>query len=320
MSKNKNLYAEILERHRPVDCLVIYPTDAIVIRARKSDFDDQRGSNPGKKKPITEFSAAARSNLSFTVRNTSMIFFSLITLTYPADFPADGRLVKSHLHKFLLWLKYQYRYVAYFWFLEFQRRGAPHFHIMTTVDLSVLDGGLKVGWRRRFNKWRKYYKNELFHSKVSASWNKIIFSTKDWSPAPQDRDKHLRVGCAVEQLLLRDAAIRYVAKHFSKRVQKEVPYEYRNVGRFWGCNRSVKEAIQPHGVIFTSSKNLEEQLRSLNWFGMDFYEQLGYFPRVLFGVSQLVHENPDHFGFPDHIDYQAWLDDFLSYEQGMDYE
>lgn len=316
-----SLHAELIEKYRPVDCIVLYPSDAVVIRRNEPFKDDMRGSAPGKKSKITEFSNASWSNLMFTIRNTSMIFSSLITLTYPRDFPGDGSLVKSQLNAFLNSLRYRFRLVSYFWFLEFQRRGAPHFHIMTTIDLSSLTGGLQRKSRKRLNKWRNYYTNQDFHDWTSKVWNRIVFRSKlDWQPSPLDRQKHLRVSCSVEQLLLRDAAIRYVAKHFSKKSQKTVPEFYANVGRFWGCSRSVKRAIQPHSVYFTTAKNLEQQLKSLDWFGMDFYENLGYFPRVLFGVGQLAHENPDCFGFPDHIDYDHWLDDFLASEEGMDYD
>lgn len=54
----------------------------------------------------------------------------MVTLTYPADFPVDGKLVKQH---FLRWLKRterkQQRPLQCVWKLEYQRRGAPHFHV-----------------------------------------------------------------------------------------------------------------------------------------------------------------------------------------------
>jgi hypothetical protein len=54
-----------------------------------------------------------------------------ITLTYPAQFP-DARLAKRHLDSFFKRLKRRFpqQVVTGFWRLEFQQRGAPHFHLL----------------------------------------------------------------------------------------------------------------------------------------------------------------------------------------------
>ncbi len=48
-----------------------------------------------------------------------------VTLTYHDEFPASGVLCKIHLKEFLRRIKVS----TYFWVLEAQQRGAPHFHL-----------------------------------------------------------------------------------------------------------------------------------------------------------------------------------------------
>lgn len=75
----------------------------------------------------------------------------LITLTYPADFPLDGRLVKRQVKE--LWRRWEREYGERprgIWGLEFQDRGAPHFHAFLGmprgVDYDDLRGWGFVAW------------------------------------------------------------------------------------------------------------------------------------------------------------------------------
>jgi len=52
-----------------------------------------------------------------------------LTLTYPARFPTAPE-AKTHLFTFLKRVKRAFPRSAAFWKMEFQRRGAPHFHLM----------------------------------------------------------------------------------------------------------------------------------------------------------------------------------------------
>lgn len=52
-----------------------------------------------------------------------------ITLTY-RNFTDDFTVWKRHLHSFGKRLRYHYPQMAALWRLEFQKRGAPHFHIL----------------------------------------------------------------------------------------------------------------------------------------------------------------------------------------------
>ena len=142
----------------------------------------------------------------------------MLTLTYPGFFSSDGSACKQHLRQMLQELKReQERFNTYkltgadstrkyssFWFLEFQERGAPHFHILTTHE---------------FNKqW------------LSRRWFDIVGS---------DDLRHLAAGTNFEKLRQGRAGIcSYATKYANKQSQKVVPDGYENVGRFWGVSGS----------------------------------------------------------------------------------
>jgi hypothetical protein len=131
----------------------------------------------------------------------------MVTLTYPGFFESDGAIVKEHLKRFLQELRRHYIRShsddgshSSFWFLEFQSRGAPHFHIFTTWS------GDK-DWTAR-------------------TWYRIVGS---------DDNRHLVAGTRVETIRAgRKGTIAYASKYAAKAEQKEVPENYDNVGRFWG--------------------------------------------------------------------------------------
>jgi hypothetical protein len=148
-------------------------------------------------------------------------YSQMVTLTYPYNYPSDGKQTKEHLRRFLQELKREWvrhakskgldqRYFSAFWFLEFQERGAPHFHIFCT--------------------WSPDYKW------VAQKWYDIVNS---------EDIRHLQAGTRTEYLKSgRAGTISYASKYAQKMEQKAVPEGYENVGRFWGITgrRSVVSA------------------------------------------------------------------------------
>jgi hypothetical protein len=132
----------------------------------------------------------------FTFRNCEDLKV-MLTLTYPREFPMDGRLVKRHWHNMRTWLVRQGIKGA--WFLEFQKRGAPHFHVFLNARVEA--------------------------SQVSQRWYEIVGS--------EDLN-HLLAGTRIEMLREQHAASAYAAKYASKVEQKEPPEGFTDVGRFWG--------------------------------------------------------------------------------------
>jgi hypothetical protein len=88
----------------------------------------------GKRGEIREFSSASRRRLMALMaqidRTSCRRRPLFITLTYPAKFPRSARIYKAHLRSFLARFNRRYPHVPIIWRLEFQARGAPHFHLM----------------------------------------------------------------------------------------------------------------------------------------------------------------------------------------------
>lgn len=195
----------------------LYKRDIVVRRKKKHNrnhkrkpiwFYDPEGNlicNQGVRQPITEFTKSSRKNLAFTANNTDVHFDRMVTLTYPNKFPNDGRIIKKHLDAMLQWLRRR-NIAGYLWFLEFQKRGAPHYHILTS-------GGDYID--RYDLSWR---------------WFQIVASNDE---------KHLESGTRIERGKSERGLHRYAVKYAAKLHQKTVPANFVRVGRLWGCSGNV---------------------------------------------------------------------------------
>lgn len=198
---------------------------------------------------INHFSKSSAVRMRKYLRTTESDYSIMVTLTYPNEYPKNGKIVKEHLRRFLQELKRESERnvkkennceFSAFWFLEFQERGAPHFHIFTN---------------RRFNKmW------------LSKKWYEIC-ETYD--------EKHLRIGTRIEKLRGgRGATCSYASKYAAKLSQKSVPECFLNVGRFWGIsgNRRVvsadttvtDEQIQDNEEIQATVSSIKSIITGLN--------------------------------------------------------
>ena len=131
-----------------------------------------------------------------------------VTLTYPSEFPLDGRRVKRDLAVFRRAWDSKYGSAVGMWKLEFQRRGAPHFHLALLCDS---DDDLKA-----------------VRSWVAETWYRVVGSG--------DR-RHLHAGTQVQLLAANPAA--YFAGYVggskgSKEYQNHAPEGFASVGRYWG--------------------------------------------------------------------------------------
>ncbi len=95
-------------------------------------------TRPRKQKPrgrIKEWSANSRSRLKHTLgrlQREELGRVMIVTLTYPKECPApdDHKVYKDHLHRFNLALRRRWPLCSGIWKLEFQTRGAAHYHYM----------------------------------------------------------------------------------------------------------------------------------------------------------------------------------------------
>lgn len=181
---------------------------------------------------------------------------AMITLTYPGDWLAvapDGETVKKHLTAFFkrfsrAWGR-DWRGV---WKMEFQGRGAPHFHLLMSVPLGIAQAGkgrrAAVGDGETFARW------------LSLVWADIVGATGE------DGENHRVAGTGVdfaEGERARDprrCAV-YFAKHGifkDKEYQHDVPAQWvktgKSVGRFWGY-RGLEKIIE--GVVLTADESIK---------------------------------------------------------------
>ena len=195
----------------PVIGIKIYRRDVVVVR-RGVMHPGNHGIAP-RRGEITMLSKKSRQRLAFVANNTRVVFRTMVTLTYPGQFSSDGKEVKKHLNAFLVWCRRHFASPSYLWFLEFQRRGAPHIHLLIDTPLPQDDDERVV----------LYYK-------VAKKWYEIVDSGDI---------RHRAAGTRTERIRKKDGAARYCLKYAYKTRQKCVPEAYRNVGRFWGCSRDV---------------------------------------------------------------------------------
>lgn len=165
---------------------------------------------------IKTLSRKSRARLLHLIKNMPVSLPVMVTLTYPGEYPYDGKIVKGHLDTFIKWLKYHG--VKYgIWWLEFQERGAPHFHM--------------------------FISDHIDHRYVAAAWYKIVGS---------GNLAHLKAGTRVEAVRNADSGYSYALAYSQKVQQKIVPAGFENVGRFWGkWGIDVKPDIVVQGPLST---------------------------------------------------------------------
>lgn len=222
--------------HRPARRTVTLDVGRRDIRiSRKLPPSGKTSSAPhsggGPRNRISRFSPASARRLLFTARNFPGMKI-MLTLTYPGEFPLDGRLVKDHWRRMRQWLVRNGNPIG-LWILEFQNRGAPHFHV--------------------------FVEHELDPQAVSNIWYQIV-GTQD--------PRHLVAGTRCEYLRHPHAVGAYAAKYAAKSDQKDVPKEFENVGRFWGtwgnpeitqtCTLPIETAAQVVRVLRTAYKKERE--------------------------------------------------------------
>ena len=161
----------------------------------------------GKRGKVVEWSGKSRLRLKYDLgrlKRADLAKAHFLTLTYPAEFPdvTDHATYKGHLHHFTTRLYQLYPGACGVWKLEFQKRGAAHFHLLV-FGLYGLD---VVALR----------------AAVAQTWFDVVGSGDV---------KHLRAGTGVDQARSVGGSMSYMAKYISKNDQTR-PGNF--TGRYWG--------------------------------------------------------------------------------------
>jgi hypothetical protein len=169
---------------------------------------------------IIEWSKKSRAKCEKHIRNVedgAIKYF--LTLTYPSEFSNDGIRIKRDLAT----MRKRLRRMGVrddIWFLEFQLRGAPHFHLYLG---QCPTGNLERGIKACANAWYEIVgSGDLKHLKFTLG----ECGGKNKPCLEPMRNPH--------------AASYYAVKYVVKADQKKVPEAYQNVGRFWGYGGDLK--------------------------------------------------------------------------------
>ena len=176
-----------------------------------------------KRGVVYGFSRKSQNNLRrglSTIPDSEIMNAILVTLTYPSEFPApeEYQIYKRHLDKFSKTL-FRRGFSGY-WVLEFQKRGAPHFHLI------LFRKGQKRGQSLKAIK-----------EMVTRRWYECVGSG-DYL--------HFKAGTQVKWPEDADASRGYVSKYVSKGDQ--AAEEGTQVGRYWG-RINAKEIPRGEEVI-----------------------------------------------------------------------
>lgn len=230
--------ADAFNAVNPIVGITVYKNGVMIVH-RKSKLQGkiENISNGRRDRQIKMFTPKSMARLVATINATDVCFKSMVTLTYPAIYPKEGRSVKTDLNRFLNLFRRKYE-TEYLWFLEFQKRGAPHFHILTEFDLITPRFRVDIAeaWVGGISKsnWIEEQAAEIALYKGGTCEYDII------SQALSTSFKFTLRRETMELLRSKDGAKRYVTKYAVKEYQKEKPKDYVDVGRYWGCSENTK--------------------------------------------------------------------------------
>jgi hypothetical protein len=183
--------------------------------------------NLGNRGEISGFSPRSGSRMRRYLRTCAANYRVFVTLLYPAEYPHHGSVCKRHLDVLVKRIARMDsgendEPLSVFWFLEFQQRGAPHFHLFV---------------------------NRTIKKEVLAVWWYSIVGSGD--------EKHLLAGTRIEWIRGgRYATTCYASKYAAKQEQKVVPPSFDLVGRFWGVygdRRAMSATIYFPAILMESS-------------------------------------------------------------------
>lgn len=135
------------------------------------------------------------------------------------------------------------------WWLEFQRRGAPHLHVLffdtQGLDFSAIRSWVGPAWaatvagRRNVDSYLCSKVADAYNNERALWGREIADQTLQLAGLDPGLWRHIRAGTRLEQM--EKADWRYIAAETSggssKRYQKRVPPCYQNIGRWWGYRK-----------------------------------------------------------------------------------
>jgi len=204
---------------------------------------------------------ARLSELDYSVMLGGVERAAMVTLTYPGDWltvAPDAAACVRHLRVFGRRFQRAWgRPLVAVWKREFQRRGAPHYHLLMVPPHGTVTG---PDGPEGFVAW------------LSRTWADVV-----GHPDPVERAAHRRAGTGVDYAEgMRQSDPRRVAVYFSKHgaygakeYQNHAPEEWTadggSVGRFWGywgLQRATRAVEVSHVEAYAAARTLRRWSRA----------------------------------------------------------
>lgn len=202
--------------------LEVFHTDVKVKKALPVPRPEPWVVTPRSK--IFRFSEKSKSNLLHVCRNSGHLVKSQFCLTYHESWVKDGLAVKAQMNHFVTALKrLSPEEVFYLWVLEFQERFAPHFHFFSNIDASQEWPGVPFLYPVQQEEITRLwvYRVQRLHAPGSLQTEAFHNHKKNFFPWSMKSGSYV------------------VKEYIEKSVQKDVPEDFQNVGRFWGNSRNM---------------------------------------------------------------------------------
>ena len=241
-----------------------YRNDAIVVRSYKSartvvpPSDHTIGGKPSKK---------SLARLVFILNNCDVPMTSMHTLTFQLRV---AKIIMPDVAAGML--KDALRRLRkeggknYVWVREFTKKGAVHYHIFSDYKQKSEDE-VDVSQSRRWSRWWAKMTRRRTGDLVGLDSQYLLMEVgngKDF------------LGCVQVERLRDDAAGRYAGKEGAKRFQKIAPDGWKNAGRWWANNQSLKCTPLSRVQVRTSSlKSCNVKLKDGNTIDVPFRNQFG---------------------------------------------
>ncbi len=183
-----------------------------------------RRGGGGLRGEITEFSKASRRRLMQllnSINRDEALLPYFVTLTYHHSWPEDRHGRKAQMDAFRKRLERAIGPFAAVWRLEFQRRGAPHYHLLIFLPPDALGGD-----RGQDDHQGRYEVLTKLRNRIAFMWHEV---------AGYGSSEHFAAGTSVERVKSWRGVNSYAAKYMGKleTLQEGAP----SVGRFWGVWR-----------------------------------------------------------------------------------
>jgi hypothetical protein len=264
-----------------------YPTRAVMVLGGgiiliKAPLQNHRQSKGQGAKPIKELSRRSLDRLALVALSTATLFSSILTVSYGANYPVDGKQSKLHLKKLLQYLGNR-GCVDYLWFAEFQTRNAPHFHLLLDFGQSGIEKfryDVARFWAEMVAPLNTYYSMLRLDKKTGELKAKGRFPI-DAQEAVYRVNSHPKQW---EILRSADGGARYAMKYAMKKEQKKVPQNFQNMGRFWGTPHHLSLPKLVKTWTYTDEDGVIAMCEKM---GRDF-SGWQWFPKIILGNTDEI--------------------------------